>query len=113
MLNSTIAKEGSANIIHLEGELSAITAEELGKLLMGLVDEGRHRIVLDLGALTYVSSDGLKPLLEWREKTRKLEGGARLVVCCLQQFVKTVFEVTGLSSAFPAYDTLEAAIDEV
>lgn len=113
MLNSTIAKEDNANIIHLEGELSGATAEEFGKLLMGLADEGRHRIVLDLGALTYASSNGLKPLLEWREKTRHLGGGARLVVCCLQQFVKTVFEVTGLSDIFPAYDSVEAAIHDV
>ena len=111
MLVSTIAKEGSVSIVYLSGELNAATEDDLTKLLMGLVNDGSHQIILELSELGYISSNGLRPLLEWTRATQNLSGHRKLTLCCMQEFVRTVFEATGFDRKFPVHDTLEEAIE--
>lgn len=110
MLNTTIAKEGDISVVYLTGELSATTEDELSKLLLGLASDGIHQIILDFTEIAYISSNGLRPLLAWLEATKGASGKRRLAVCGLQEFVQSVFQITGFERKFPTYDTLDAAL---
>lgn len=111
MLNTAVAKERNVNIVYMSGELNADSAEQFSKLLDGFINNSSHQIVLELGDLQYVSSNGLKPLIDWAEKTNEVVTNRRLVVCKLGDFVGTVFAITGLDAKFPIYDTVEAALN--
>lgn len=75
--------------------------------------DGRYRIVLDLSRLEYISSPGLRVLIEARKKARDwkitdLEGGD-IRIANLPPRIKEVFDLTGFSSLFEIYgDTVEA-----
>ena len=111
MLDLSIAKEDKVSIVYLSGELNALTAGQVSKLLVDLVNEGSYQIILELSELTYITSNGLRPLLEWLEVTKSVSGNRRLAVCSMPEFVKTVFEITGFAHKFPTFDSTESALN--
>ena len=110
MLNCSILKEGDVNIVYLEGELDASTSCDLSKILVDFVNEGMHQVILDMGGLTYISSNGLRPLLEWLDATRNVSGKRKMALCGLQEFVNDVFKVTEFNLKFPIYDNADIAL---
>ena len=110
MLNTTIAKEGDISVVYLDGELTATTEDELTKLLLGRASDGNNRLILDLSEIGYLSSNGLRPLLSWLDATKSSSGKRRLAVCGLQEFVQSVFQITGFDRKFPIYDSIDSAL---
>lgn len=116
-------KEGSVEISHramnrvdlleVVGRVDAATASKLKQQIEALFAEGRYRIVLDLARLEYVSSPGLRVLIEARKRAREwkitdLEGGD-IRIANLPPKIKEVFDLTGFTSLFEMYgDTIEA-----
>lgn len=91
----------------LSGRLDAQTATDAQRTLWELIDGGATRLVLDLGAVEYVSSAGLRILLT---TAKKLSGPDRkLVLCALQPDVRKVFATSGLLGVFTVTDDAAAA----
>lgn len=75
----------------IEGRLDTATSPELEKELGEL--DGVRELVLDLTALEYISSAGLRILLAAHKKMEKQDG--RLVVRGANPSVREVFTLTG------------------
>jgi anti-anti-sigma factor len=88
--------------------MDAENAPQFEQQCRASIAEGLSGLVVDLGDLTYVSSMGLRSFLSVA-KALKDKGGA-LRICRLNGLVKQVFEITGLSQAFPVYESVEAAL---
>lgn len=101
------------DLVEVSGRVDAATAPQLKQQIEALFEEGRYRIVLDLAKLEYVSSPGLRVLIEARKKAREwkitdLEGGD-IRIANLPPRIKEVFDLTGFTSLFELYsDTVEA-----
>lgn len=101
------------DLVAVAGRVDAASAPQLKQQIEALFDEGRYRIVLDLGGLEYISSPGLRVLIEARKKARDwkitdLEGGD-IRIANLPPKIKEVFDLTGFTSLFELYsDTVEA-----
>jgi anti-sigma B factor antagonist len=101
------------DLVEVSGRIDAATATQLKQQIDALFDEGRYRIVLDLAKLDYISSPGLRVLIEARKKAREwkitdLEGGD-IRIANLPPRIKEVFDLTGFTSLFELYsDTVEA-----
>ncbi|MBX0328619.1 STAS domain-containing protein [Oscillochloris sp. ZM17-4] len=101
------------DLLEVTGRVDAATASKLKQQIDALFDEGRYRIVLDLAGLEYVSSPGLRVLIEARKRAREwkitdLEGGD-IRIANLPPKIKEVFDLTGFTSLFEMYgDTVEA-----
>jgi len=101
------------DLLEVSGRVDAATAPRLKQQIDALFDEGRYRIVLDLAKLEYVSSPGLRVLIEARKRAREwkitdLEGGD-IRIANLPPKIKEVFDLTGFTSLFELYgDTVEA-----
>lgn len=107
MLNYSIAREDDVCIVFISGQLNAENAAELTEVLLGL-DE--LKIVIDMNGLHYITSDGLKPLLAWLEKTRPFASRRGLTLCGLQPFVQNIFRICGLDTKFRTFAELEEAL---
>ena len=59
------------DVIALKGRLAADTKAVLSDKLDEIFDAGRHRIVLDLAELDYISSPGLRVLIEARKRAKE------------------------------------------
>ena len=87
----TMTRTGSELTIALDGRLDTLTAPDLEEQLEPAL-EGVEKLVFDFAKLAYVSSDGLRVLLDAME-AREEKG--KLVVRNVAPQVMDVFQVTG------------------
>lgn len=86
-------------IVVVEGEIDVATSPRLRKELTSLMERGARRIILDLGAMTFIDSSGLGVLVGALRRLRE-QGGDAIVLRGLQEPVRRVFEITGLTDLF-------------
>jgi anti-sigma B factor antagonist len=102
------------DVVTVAGRLTAAEAPELQERINQLFNEGRYRILLDFASLEYISSPGLRVLIEARKRAREWKltdfdrGDVRIVN--LPPRIKEVFDLTGFTSLFHIYDDLVEAV---
>ena len=85
--------KGTDLTIALEGQLDTVTSPELEAELARSLG-GAQTLTLDLAALEYISSAGLRVLLG-AHKEMSAKGGLRLIH--VSEIVREVLEITGLT----------------
>ena len=93
MLNIEKSRNDKAMNIALTGRLDTVTAPELEKELRDEMD-GLEELTLDMSALEYISSAGLRVLLS-AQKIMSKQG--KMVVSHVSPEIMEIFEVTGFS----------------
>lgn len=102
------------DVISITGRIQAPEAAKLQERINELFTEGRYRLLLDLQKLEYISSPGLRVLIEARKRAREWKltdfdrGDVRIVH--LPPRIKEVFDLTGFTSLFQIYDELVEAV---
>lgn len=86
--------KGDKTIVELIGRLDTTSVEEFNEEIAEIVAENKD-IIFDCNELEYISSSGLRSLLNLH-KQLKAEGG-QLAIKNLQQTVKSVFDLTGFT----------------
>ena len=84
-------------VVELEGRLDTTTAPQLEEELKNSLD-GVTELVLDLEALEYISSAGLRVLLS---AYKTMRGKGSMKITNANELVQEVFEVTGFSDFLP------------
>ena len=88
--------DDQTQVVVPRGEVDLRTAPHLGKRLLGLIDEGKTRLVVDLSRVTFMDSTGIGVLLDaLRLACRDGDGG--LVLVCPNERLLRAFEVSGLT----------------
>jgi len=105
----TIGKEvrGAVTVIRVEGELREAGEEQFIQAVTGCFDAARARVVLDLSALTYVTSAGLGAIV--RVTAQGNQQGARVVLAAISPFMAGLMETTRLDKYFEIHPTVDAA----
>ena len=101
------------DVLSISGRIQAPEATKLQERINELFAEGRFRLLLDLQNLDYISSPGLRVLIEARKRAREWKlsdferGDVRIVH--LPPRIKEVFDLTAFTSLFQIFDdTVEA-----
>ena len=99
-MDITETQEKQATILQLSGRLDANTAASADATIATVI--GRSpTVILDLAALDYVSSAGLRVLLKAAKQAQSAK--QKLLLAALQPAVKQVFEISGFSTLFPIF----------
>jgi anti-sigma B factor antagonist len=102
------------DVITVKGRLTPPEAAQLKEQFDQLFAQNRYRIVLDLSELDYISSGGLRVLIEARKRTQeaRLGGSERgdIRIVNIQPRIKEVFDLTGFTAYFTYYDDLAEAV---
>ena len=98
-------ENGIVRII-IKGRLDAESAPLADRIVKGIIAKENPRLLFDLCGLDYVSSAGLRVILTAAKDVFKT--GGEIVLCCLNEFVRDVFE----SSQFPIADTVAEGIEK-
>jgi anti-sigma B factor antagonist len=98
----------TTHVVSPKGEVDKVTAPHLGRRLLGLADEGKTGVVVDLSSVTFMDSTGLGVLLNALKALASRRG--RLVLVCPNERVLRPFQVTGLVDRMPIFPSREAAI---
>jgi anti-anti-sigma factor len=107
-MNITERIEQGVTVFELEGRIDTQGAEEMEQVLQAGVAAGKHRMVLDMAQVSYISSAGLRILAD--VVTRNREAGGDLKLVALSRKVLRVLRIIGFDRFLTLYDTPEAAI---
>jgi anti-anti-sigma factor len=118
-----ISEHETANIItlSLSGRLDATTAKTFQDAILGRIESGSCRLVVELSQLEYISSAGLRVFALAGKRLNSANG--KLVLCGFKKTiphntlnripdpVREVFDTSGFSSIFPSYGSHDDAIE--
>jgi anti-anti-sigma factor len=77
--------------------------------LLGSIERGERRILVDCGPLDYVNSAGLKVFLLAAKKLEAVRG--KLVLCALAPSVLMIFEMIGFTRIMKIVPTRDEALE--
>lgn len=95
-------------VVAVRGRLDALTAPAFEGEARKLLEDGSKSVVLDLTDLMFVSSAGLRGILFLAKGLRASQGEVRFAG--LQPAVREVFGISGFTSLFSIYDTVDEAV---
>ncbi len=98
---------GGAMVLQVQGKLDALNAPALDQRLAAAVDGGARALVVDLSALEYISSAGLRVFLSGAKRLQQSHGKMALAGPTAQ--VEQIFEIAGFAAILPIYKTVAAA----
>jgi anti-anti-sigma factor len=101
-------RESDAVVLALSGKLDATTAKMFEDKILGVINSGAQRLVVDLALLEYVSSSGLRVFLLAAKRLQATDG--RIILCGLQDHIRQVFDLAGFSSILSIYGSRDEAI---
>ena len=101
-------KQDDVMVVTVTEHLDSATASVFESRLLGLVDRGERRIVVDCGLLDYVNSAGLKVFLLAAKRLEPL--GGKLVLCALAPSVLMIFEMIGFTRIMKIVGSREDAL---
>ena len=105
-----ITERRTAEIVtlSLSGKLDTTTAKMFEDKVLGQIESGERRLVIDLARLDYISSAGLRVFVVAGKRLKGSDG--KIVLCALKDPVREVFDIAGFSSIFPVYGSHDEAI---
>ena len=107
-MNITERDENGVAVYVLDGRADTQGSIDLDLALQAGTAEGKHKMVLDMADLRYVSSSGLRTLADIL--TQNKEQGGDLKLAALNKKVNRVFQIVGFDKFFSIYDTVESAV---
>jgi anti-sigma B factor antagonist/stage II sporulation protein AA (anti-sigma F factor antagonist) len=103
-------RESGNLIAGVSGRIDHANAEDFRAALAPVLDQcspSGCKVILDLAALEYVSSAGLRVLMLAARRVKEQDG--RLAVAALQPVVKEVFEITRFNLVLRVFDSVADA----
>ncbi len=99
---------GDVNVIEVTGHLDTNTSPDAESTINALIDSGARKVLINLSALEYISSAGLRVLLATAKKLKA--SGGDLKICSLNDTVQEVFDISGFSSILAISKDQEEAL---
>ena len=96
-------------LVELTGRIDSNTTVELESAFATALGAERYRIVVDMKALDYISSRGLRALISTLKQSRRWNRGD-LRLCHVPPRIAGVLDMAGLTPLFKIYDN---AVDAV
>lgn len=99
-----------AVIIELKGNvMGGDDTKEFNDLLHKLIDEGKTRIVVDLGDVKFMNSSGLGMLIGGLTTVKKADGFYKLAN--VTDKIESLLIITKLITIFETYDSVDKALE--
>jgi anti-sigma B factor antagonist len=110
MDNLLIVTDNTQNvaIMNVKGRVDSNTAPELGNALANLLNNDKNKIVLNLEAVEYLSSAGLRALVKALKDAQKSGGDLRLAA--VSQPIEVILRTVGMMQMFKMYPSEQEAI---
>jgi anti-anti-sigma factor len=96
-------------VVELKGKIDTATAAATERMLFEQ-SAGARQLVVDLSAVGYINSAGLRALLAAGQRMHAI--GGRLTLCAVPSYVKEVLDIAGFSMLFPIRASRAEALAE-
>jgi anti-sigma B factor antagonist len=108
MVEINVSAHNQVTLVEVSGRIDSMNADELGKALSNAMDGGDTQLVLDLSSVEYMSSAGLREMVNSLKKAKKAAGDLRLAQP--SDRVREVLEMAGLDTIFRIFSNQAEAI---
>lgn len=95
-------------ILTVRGRIDSTTSEELDIAMKGLVEKGNHNLALDLAGVDFLSSSGLRVMVNTLKLVR--QAGGELVLAQPAEQAAESIAIAGLDALFKTFPAREIAI---
>ena len=99
---------GKTAILQPVGRFDAHTAPPVAEALAEALEASLKNAVVNLSEVSFMDSTALATLVQGMKRCRQADGNLHL--CCLQQPVRIIFELTRLDRAFDIFETEAEAL---
>ena len=96
-------------VITFDGEIADFPV--LIQSVDNLIADGTRHLVIDLHSLPFINSAALGYLVKARANLERMDG--ELALARVQPAIQNILEMTGLDSVFPAFQSIEEAVDHL
>jgi anti-anti-sigma factor len=106
-MNVTVSQTGDTQVFNLKGRLDSDSAPEFERFCLAEIKSDSRTLILDLTALEYLSSVGLRIVLSAGKMMQAKWG--KLVLCAPKGLVRQIVEAAGFDKLFTVCASLEEA----
>jgi len=103
-------RAGNVCIMTLAGRIDSTNANDVQGELTRLFGSGEKSVVLDLGAVLYLTSAAFRVLLVASDEAER--NAAKLVLCSVAGHVRDLFEMGGLTEVFTIHNSRDDALKQ-
>jgi anti-anti-sigma factor len=100
--------DGGVCVVTLSGRIDSTNANDLMSRLSSLISSGEKSIVVDFGAVLYLTSAAFRALLVATDEAER--NAAKFVLCSLAGHVRELFEMGGLLELFTIHSSRAEAV---
>jgi anti-sigma B factor antagonist len=97
------------DLIKVKGRIDSATAPQLAKALEDITNEGRFKIILNLGEVEFMSSAGLRVLISTQKTCKRYNRGE----VALAVVPKRIYDALELAGFVPLFNFYETELDAV
>lgn len=109
-INTTQYK--NCDLVKPTGRIDSSTAPQLAEVLEEITEAGRYKIVLDMSNVDYMSSAGLRVLINAQKTAKRLNRG-EVVLACVPERVYEALDLAGFVPLFRFYDDVTSAVGNI
>jgi anti-anti-sigma factor len=96
-------------VVYFQGRLDHMTSPNAQEKLAELIGQGGLKLVVNFKELEYISSAGLRVLLSTAKQLGPI--GGKISICCLNDIVQEVFDISGFVTIFSIFANEAEALD--
>jgi anti-sigma B factor antagonist len=98
-----------SDLVKPSGRVDSFTAPKLAETLDQITNSGRYRVILDMEAVEYMSSAGLRVMIN-TQKTCKRYNRGELVLARVPKRIYEALELAGFVPLFKFFDDVTSAV---
>ena len=102
----------NCDVIYASGRVDAYTAPQLEEAFTAVAKGGRYHIVFDMSGVDYISSVGLRVLVDAQRICKRYNRG-RVVIANPSPFVARTLDLAGFYTLFQVYDSTLDAVGNI
>ena len=103
-----VTRHGQVAVVHPGAQVDGRSAFQFEQDILELLQDGTRHVVVDFSAVTLFASAGIRVLILMLHKLDARDGA--LVLCGLNQYVRNVLDVSGLTGQFTIVGTIAEAV---
>ena len=98
-MNHLVEHNGDVTVLHIRGELDALSCTDIRPVLDAIVDDGRRSVTVNLSELRLIDSSGVGVIVSLFKRIRANGGQVRIVG--LRDQPRAIFRLLRLDRVFP------------
>jgi anti-sigma B factor antagonist len=102
----------NCDLVKVKGRIDSYTAPQLAETFNKITDSGRFKVVLDMATLDFMSSAGLRALINTQKVCKRYNRG-ELVLVGIPENIHAALDLAGFVPLFNIFDDIVTAIGNI